>query len=381
MAYKKKVESLKTNFKPFRVGTIFNKLLIQVPKAVPQYSKVVIKYPSRLYAMSFDPSKIASNNNLKYTPGSVNFSICIFKTITVSLTARDTVLISPRSKRHTLIKHTIALMKSALQFDDGLTVDVDEEVPLRHCGLGSSSSLISGVACAINELYGNTIPKKHLLKYLAQNHGEEIDESDEYLSAVQCVGGSASCGMYKGGLLIIAGENTVVYSMNIPDEYDVVIGVPQNFTYPDAHTLMKKEITNMHKYKKTGQKYGREIAYKFFHNCLPDMAEGSIKAMGDLIYEYRFEMGSIENDSFAYPKILRLAKAVSILKKEGFADVLATSSNGPGMFAITKQTEVCRKVFENSGMVTFTTKIYNDTYKVLQKIPRDLYHSLPLQLN
>src|SRR5258708_5440577 len=154
--------------------------------------------------MAIDPSKIATNDNLKYTPGQVDFTVSIYKIVTIKKIDHSSLIkVTATSPRSTLIRHSTKLMQKALNVKDGLEIDVKEEVGLRHCGLGSSSGLIASVACAINELYGRPILDRDLVKYLAQNHGEEIDGRDDYINPVQCIGGSVACGSYSGGLGII----------------------------------------------------------------------------------------------------------------------------------------------------------------------------------
>lgn len=355
----------KTDFKPFKVGTIFNKLKLDLNSNEPKFREISIKYPARLEAMALDPSKIADNNNLKYSAGQIDFTVAIYKFVNAKIIEEKQDVISDRTNRKSLVKHSIELMRDAIGFKESISIDVEETLSLRHCGLGSSSGLISSVACAINELYGKPIDDKLMVRYLAQNHGEEIDEIDNYIKPVQCLGGSAACGTHEGGMFVLAGENTVIKAMNLSDDYDVVIGVPKNFKHPDSQYLMEKEIENFDKFMQTGIKYGPIIAYKLIHECFPAMEDDNIKPTGDLIFDYRWEMGSIDNCSFVYPPIIEIADKIAFLKKEGHADVLSMSSVGPGMFTVTKQGDFCEKVFKENGMNTYRTKIHNGRYEIL----------------
>jgi len=357
---------VKTDFSPFPVGTIFNPLVVNKKLVMHSLKKVTLDYPSRLEAMAIDPSKIASNNNLHYTPGQIDFTVKLFRRFTVMKTVKKgEINITDRSRRKSLIKHSVCLIKSALSVDDGLWIDIEDTVNLRHCGLGSSSGLIAGVACAVNELYGKPITDRGMVRYLAQNHGEEIDGNKGMINPVQCIGGSASCGTHEGGVIILAGESIVVKTTRVDESYEVVIGVPKDFRHPDSKYLMDKEIENLPKFLACGKKYGPTIAYRLFHECFPALEEGNIKPLGDLIFDYRWNMGSIENCSFVYPPILDIAWSLAYLKKQGYADVLALSSVGPGMFAITKNAGICKKAFSEQGMNTIKTKIHNGRYELL----------------
>lgn len=356
----------KKDFEPFPIGSVFNPLVIDKNLIKSPRTSVVIDFPSRLEAMAIDPSKIAINENLKYNPGQINFTVQLFKRVKIVRSKnKNGITISKKTNRKTLVKHAVCLIRAALGVTGGVEVDVEDTINLRHCGLGSSSSLIAGIACALNEMYGKPITDRQMVKYLAQNHGEEIDGNDQMINPIQCIGGSASCGTHEGGVIIIAGENIVVKSAILDEKYEVVIGVPKDFKHPDSKYLMDKEIENLPKFLECGKKYGPIIAYKLFHECLPALEEGNLKPLGDLIYEYRWNMGSIENCSFVYPPISEISKRLAYLKKNGLADVLSLSSVGPGMFAITKQADLCESVFKKEKMNTIRTKIHNGRYKLI----------------
>ena len=357
----------KTDFEPFKIGTVFNTVLGGSYKATLKQDHVRIKYPSRLNLMAIDPSKIASNQNLVYTPGEYILKVKIYREVDVRVNNKsDEILVSHSSKRKPLILHSALLMKQALGFKEGLIIDVNNKAELRHVGLGSSSALIASVACAINELYGKPIEAKNLVQYLAQNHGEEIDDSPDFISPVQCIGGSAAGGQYDGALMILAGRSRVISTMNIPDGYKVVIGIPKGFVELDSKELLKREQAVFHKFISCGIKYGPEIAYKTLHSVLPAMVEGDIKTVGDLVFDYRFNMGSIDNCSYTYPPLVELASRIAFLKTEGLVDILSISSVGPAFLAVSKDINRCKSVFEKENLETFVTEPDNKKYQIME---------------
>ena len=357
----------KTDFKPFRVGTVFNKIKSRVHTQKARFNRVLIKFPSRLNAMAIDPSKIVTNKNMHYSPGEIVFKVKIYKHIIVSRRHDNKMVLSTRSKRRVLILHSASIMKKAIGFKHGLNIDVNNDSEKRHIGLGSSSGLIAGVACAINELYGNPIIAKDLVPYLAQNHGEEIDGTDSYLAPVQCIGGSAAAGLFKGGVLILSGESRVVFSANILSDLRVVIGVPSDFVESDSKSLLQEEIKSFSKFKETGRKFGKEIAYRLFHEALPGLDAGSLIPLGNLIYDYRFKMGSIYNCSFTYAKLPLIARRLSILKNKKLCDVLSLSSVGPAFFVITDKPKKCLNYFFKNRLHCQEVGIENNLYSVISK--------------
>ena len=359
---------MKTDFKSFRVGTVFNPLKIRYQSIKPVCKNVRIKFPSRLNAMALDPAKITSNSNLIYTPGELVFCVNIYNFVEVRIiNKRGCIGISEGSKRKSLIKHAGMLMRKSLNFKEGLWINVDNKKEIRHCGLGSSSRLIASVACAINELYGNPVNCDDLVKYVAQNHGEEIDGKEDLLMPVQCIGGSAAAGMFNGGVLVIAGESCVIKTMDVSPDYDVVIGIPMDYKELDSKVFLEMEIKNFDKFLKTGQRYGSKIAYNILHSVLPAMVRGDLKTIGDIVFDYRFNIGSIKNCSYCYPKLPEITDKLAYLKIKGIADVLAISSVGPGIFAITKKSSMCVKAFKKVNLKTFVAKIENKKYSVLER--------------
>lgn len=351
----------------FTVGSVQNPYEPAVPKVKPAFSEISIKYPARLNAMALDPSQIDVSEQGVYTPGEVIFSIDIYKDVSVALRSDNEIIVSETSPRHQLILHAVLLMRHALKIDDGFDIDV-QTLDLRHCGLGSSSGLIASVASAINELYGNPINKVDLIAYLAQNHGEEIDGDKNQLQHVQCIGGSAASGLVSGGMKVLAGESVPIAQMNIDVSHSVLIGVPNGFSAPDAQQLMELEISNMSKFISTGDKYRDKIGYRVTHEMLPAMMKGDLRKASELIFDYRFDYGSIENCSFVYPHIVDIAKRIRHLYEDGTVDVLALSSVGPAFFAITQNPEPAKSVFKKNDLKVYEAKIVNDGYQVVNKI-------------
>lgn len=354
----------KTDFENFPIGTTFNGVNLQAkPELIAD--SISVDYPSRLEAMALDPGKIADNNNLVYEAGQIDFSVGIYKHIAVSTEGEPgTINITDGTPRQSLVRHAAMIMMEGLGVNDGLKIDVQDAVDLRHCGLGSSSSLIAGTAAAINELYGLPVAALDLVRYCAQNHGEEIDNNPEKLVPVQCIGGSAVCGHFKGGLIVLSGQATPVFTADIPEDKEFIIGVPEDFTHPDSQQLMNAEIDNIEVFRSTGEVYGKEIAYRILHEVLPSLVGGDFKKCKDLIFDYRWDMGSIRNCSFVYPRMNEIAEALRWMKDEPDIDIVSLSSVGPGFFCLTSNAEVVEDAFQSLSLKTHRAHAHNGRYTV-----------------
>ncbi|HBC84462.1 MAG TPA: hypothetical protein DCZ30_03255 [Clostridiales bacterium] len=362
-------------FPTFKAGHIFNKYPYTIEEnLILKYDKINLEYPCRMDAMAINPAAVCYNDNLIFTPGEVVVSLNRKIKVSVEIISETGGLIeiSERTQRKVLIKHAYKIMSNTLKVNPSVKIDVDSSEIIKHCGFGSSSSTIAAVASAINELYGHPISNKDLIKFLASNHGEEIsDENEEDLKMVQCIGGGATNGLTEEGIIIIAGKATSIAKLKY--ESDVLIGIPKDFKTKNADELMKLEEENLWKFKKTGDEYAEKIAYNLLHKALPDLCNGSIRELADIVFNYRFNMGSIENCSFVYKKMLCEARELRKLYENGNCEFLTLSSVGPAFMAIVKdnkQKQMCKETMEKIGMNVIETSICNNTYEVTDKQER-----------
>lgn len=337
----------------------------------PILHEISVQYPYRLDAMAINPAAVAYNEDLVFNPGEVTISINKFIKTNLSLldSEKGVLVISKRTRRKVLVKHAYYLITKLLGVSPSLSIDVDDSDVLKHCGFGSSSCIISSVAASINELYGNPIPALDLIKYLASNHGEEVCDSNENeLKAVQSIGGGASGGLLPHGILIIAGHATPIASMDI--NADVLIAMPKNFQPKNAEELMNLEDKNLWKFINTGKKYKDIIAYNLLHKALPGMVNQDITELSNVVFDYRFNMGSINNCSFVYPRMCDIASALRTLYEEKHCIMLALSSVGPAFFALVtndKDKKICKEKMEAQDMDVSCFSVYNQKYQILNK--------------
>jgi len=363
---------MKDKFPIIKAGFIFNEFKGRITKEVVlTKNNVQINYPCRLDAMAINPAAVCYNDTMVFTPGEVVVSLEKFINVKVKVLNTDggILKISDNTRRKVLVKHAYLLMCKALSVHPSLEIEViDKDIP-KHCGFGSSSSTIASVAAAINELYDSPIDNKDLIKYLASNHGEEIDDSDsDNLKVVQCIGGGATNGLTDEGIIIIAGRSTTIAKMFY--DSDVLIGFPKDFKEKDAKVMMELEEKNLHKFKKTGEKYSNIIAYNLLHKALPEMANGSIKSLSDIVFTYRFDMGSNENCSFVYDGLMDISDKIRVLYEENKCDFLALSSVGPAFFLLVndkKNKAYCKKFMKSLNLKVIESRICNTKYQVVKE--------------
>lgn len=352
------------DFSNFKVGTVFNPLDYPLSTLSPAKQFVHIKYPSRLGAMTLDPSKIADNNNLVFPAGQISFSIEIFRHVEATINDSGKITVSRDTARASIVKHAGIIMQKALNFKEGVHLRVTTDYDIRHSGLGSSGSTLAGVMAAINELFDNPIPPLELAQYCAHNYGEEIDGDEQHLMPVQSIGGSSLCGLINGGIIVVAGEATPIYHRVLPGDTKVVIGIPRDYKSLDAEKLIRAEVDNIKGFQRSGNQYADRVAYRLIHEVFPALTLGNLKPCKDLIFDFRWDMGSIQNCSFVYPRMVEIAESFRDLKEDKRVDIIALSSVGPAFFGLTKTPDYLVSRFEEQGLSTYVTNIHNGRYLV-----------------
>lgn len=337
----------------------------------PRHRQVEIGCGQRLSCMSLDSAKIVPRDDGIYDAGEI--VIAVDTGVTVKATLLDEAdrieIVEHQASRALLLRHGIGLMRTALGVDDGLRVEVEVRRHLPHCGLGTSSLMVAVVAIATNELYGRPIPDDVLARYLAQNHGEEVAGDEERLLPVQCLGGSGVANLFDGALQVLAGETTIIATMRIPETYRAVIGVPADRHAPplDAAALMEAEAGQATGFAETGRHFAARVAYDLVHEGLPGMARGDLTGVGKIVFNHRFNWGSIRNCRFSHPRLLEIADGVRVLWEDGTAPILGLSSAGPAFYAVTERVDACVRAFERQDLETFTAPLFSERYRILNR--------------
>jgi predicted sugar kinase len=315
--------------------------------------------------MSLDSSKIASSSNSVFTAGAISFSIGIFKEVTIKTNNTGLITITPETARPSLALHAAHIMKEALGFLEGLEISVKATHDIRHAGLGSSGSTLAGVAAAINEIFGKPLDNSVLARYITHNYGEEIDGDPDRLFAVQSMGTTALCGLIEGGLLVVSGDAVPIQTANLSNDLRVVIGIPNKYVPADAATMMQAEVENMQGFVDLGHRYSNEVAYRLVHSVLPNLHLNNLKPLKQLVFDHRWNFGSIKNCSFAYPPLVELGEALRDLENDSRVSIVGVSSVGPAFFALTNDEMYIQKRFEQLDMKVINVGIHNGTYEVL----------------
>ena len=357
------------SFPIFPVGTLFKPFNGEISHLSNPINKIVeVDYPCRLNGMTIDSAGIALEGETSFSAGEICFSIDRFVHVKVETNSKSSLVINKITERKSIVKHACLIMSKVLGVRPGFNISVvlDDAIK-KHSGFGSSGAIIGAVCVAINELYGNPIKELDLIKYMADNYGEEVSDDDEKnLKLVQCVGGSVGNGLINGGITIITGNATPIISK----EYDakILVAIPKDFHPKSAKEMMELEENNLNTFISHGEKYAYEIAYSLIHEGIPQLKNDDISGICKIIYRHRFEMGSIRNCSFVYPKIIDIANSLKYLYERSYCKLLSMSSVGPALFVILnedeEQKDECRDALNKLKLEIISVSLYNEKYKV-----------------
>jgi len=315
----------------------------------------------RVNAMLLDYTKFATPDRTQWlSAGSVPFALNMYCQAKVEVAGQDgQIHLNNNIRRPSIVLHAARIMQQALSVQDGLRIEVVDEPTQLHIGLGSSPSLQTAVASALNILYGSRIPAADMVKYLVSNYGEEIDGDPNHLIPVQAMGAAAAVGLCGGGLLVMAGEATVVARMHIPDTHQFVIATPTQ-TSGDAVAALIQDIETYEFLQAIATSSRVEIAYTVLNALIPAMIKGDLRQVGAVISQTRLSEQQLQRYAARYPNSQGFASGLPRMFKEGLADVVSISSTGPTVFALTKTPDKVRDMFLGEGAASiFTVKPNN----------------------
>lgn len=358
----------KNELEVFKAGKIYNKVKGNIGNIHRIKTSICVSVPTRLNTMCFDLKSLTKpEKKFIYNAGELCLTADIptYAKITLNNEGGEKISISDKTRRKSIVKHAALIMCKTLGIKDSLEIEANNEFDYPHSGLGSSSSLITAVCIAINEMYNKPLDERQITLFIAQNHGEEIDGDDERLVHIQCNGGSPSVALYKGGMQIITGESNMILRQDIPDNLKFVLAVPKFYKKRDAQELMSIEQDQFKKMSKSSLDFSKEIAYLTLHRLMPAVINQNIYEIGEVIKYYRFETGSLKIDSITWNGLYELMLKL-IKHKDKDTPIISVSSCGPMVYALTSKPEKMEQVFKKMGMDNYRFNINNVGYKILK---------------
>lgn len=343
-------------FKKFPLGQISNapEALGILPgvNARPTCSRVLVRHPARLEPIVLDFTRlVAPLRPWVCTAGAVAIAVDLYTTVEVRvLQESDDIVVRPGVSRGSVVRHCVSLLRQAIGFSQGLEIDVRASIPA-HAGLGSTAGIYGGVGHALNCLFGKPLPDHLLVRYLAQNYGEEISGDDQNLVWVPSTGGAVGVGLLGGGMAMFAGEATQIARVPLPAQICFIIGLFES--RPERHAL--EEYGSSEQIRRTlelGSEMSKEVAYEILHSFLPAMMSSDWKTLGKVVWNVRCNESNLARLELAYPGLKSALLSLKTRLAQLPVPLLSVSSSGPAVFAWTELSaaEEVSQCFKALGM-------------------------------
>jgi len=325
----------KWGFEPFPVGKITTPLPSSAfnKETGETYNRVRIAVPGRLQCLIKDPVNLIKREPTgEFNYGEIAFGVDLMSHAeVVALPKEKGIFISEEVKRPGLVKHFAEVMVKSINYQNGIHIKAKNDFPYAHVGSGSSAALATATALAINKLAGEPIKMETLPLFLAQNYGEEIENTPELLTPVQCTGGTSLMALHGG--LIAVEDSKLVERMEIPENLMYVISIP-NFPKPDSQGAMAREAEAVFQHILDTARHMQPFFARNFEEMRQAIRAQAIHTIGKIIKKIDSDEAIMKGYNNMFPGISsQYEKLISYLERN---DTLATfiSSAGPSFVTI-----------------------------------------------
>lgn len=212
------------DLKPVEPGeVIWNELANTPRKTEPAYQKISLKTPSRVNVNIIDMTKLVpSGLETICDAGSISFGVGLYSQVDLSLLEEEKIVVND-SKNEKIISHYLRIMKKLTDYQGGFEVTAKPN-EFNHVGLGSTASLTCAVSLAANLALGSPFSEREIVKLDANNYVEN-GPVENMVFPGQSTGASGWVAL-KGGLCVVVSQNELAYQGAMPEDYNVIVGVP-----------------------------------------------------------------------------------------------------------------------------------------------------------
>ncbi len=232
--------------KLYKIGHILNPLRGKIGKVQLKGKTYKIIVPARVNTFLCHHNFFANPPKPNIYPvNSINFAIAKFSEAIVTIRSDKKIIITASDKHKAIIEHVVKIMQKTLKIDIGFDIQAKNLHHISHGGLGSSSSIMSAVAGAINILMGLPLSVEQITKLISQNYGEESNKKG-FLSPAASIGGSTAIALSGKSLVVIGGESNIWHSGQLSKGYSAILLYPKKIktiTKAEDIELNKKELT------------------------------------------------------------------------------------------------------------------------------------------
>ncbi|KAF1073773.1 GHMP kinase [Methanogenium sp. MK-MG] len=339
------------DFAPFSPGESINTLGYEQNYSLDISDKpITVRVPARIHLTVLDMNRFAPN---RPGGGGFGFALQLYSTATVECIPSGVEI---NYTRVPMILHLVAVLQTVTGYTGGFRISVvDHE--RKHVGLGSTGTVLTAVAHAINTALGSPLTTEQLRLLVGYNYVEETATGEVVQGFETGVGPAA---ITYGGMAVLGDELTLVCRHSFAKNKNVFIIIPS----VEADAAGESEFNVLMNRARTLDYRDRELkAYMVLMDLIPALIHDDLRRVGDVVWEIEFrgsKRAEVEHNSFM------IYQYMSQLREAGF-EFVAMSSVGPTIAVVTGSArEEVEAVLKPLGIgIALETKVDNEGIKVI----------------
>jgi beta-ribofuranosylaminobenzene 5'-phosphate synthase len=281
---------------------------------------VRVRAPGRIHLTVLDMNRFAPGHP---GGGGIGFAIQVYAHATARTIPSGYEITYDRPA---IIEHFLALFSQVVGYTGGFAVDARDH-EYKHIGLGSTSTILTTIASAVNKVLGDPLTHDQLRILIGHNY---VEETDGGLVAYGFETGVGPAVSIYGGMAVMGDDLALVYRHDFAADKHVYIVIP-----PSSISSAGEEefALLMNKARTLDYRDREQKAYCTLMDFIPALGCGDLQRMGDVMWEFEFrgsKRAEVEHHSF------ELYHCMNRLRKAGL-EFVGMSSVGPSIAIITAQ--------------------------------------------
>ena len=177
---------------------------------------VTVRAPGRIHLTVLDMNRFAPGHP---GGGGIGFAIKVYAQVRAQCCQSGYQI---EYGRPAIIEHFLRLFSRVTGYSGGFQIKAEDH-DYKHVGLGSTSTILTGLACAINTAVGSPLTKNQLRILIGHNYVEETEGGKVAYGFETGVGPAVSS---YGGMAVMGDELTLVYNQPFASDKNVYIVIP-----------------------------------------------------------------------------------------------------------------------------------------------------------
>ncbi|NLA39012.1 MAG: GHMP kinase [Methanomicrobiales archaeon] len=315
----------------------------------PVSGTVFADAPARIHLSVLDMNRFAPD---RPGGGGIGFAIKTYCSAEVECTASG---LDIDYSREPILRHFVEAFRHVVGYTGGFRIRARDH-RYEHVGLGSTSTILTVVANALNTAVGSPLTSDQLRILLGNNFVEETEAGSIAFGFETGVGPAAST---HGGMVVMGDELTLIYQHAFAEGKKVYIAIPPS----DISSAGEMEFDLlMNKARNLDYRDRTLKSYLIMMDLIPALEQGDLAKAGDVIWEIEFrgsKRAEVEHHGF------EIYRYMAGLRNAGL-EFVGMSSVGPSIAIITArpEEEVAVALSSLGLKIAITTEVDNEGLRI-----------------